>query len=134
MAEKRHFEKTGISPPENYEEIGIAPARTPRASSVCWKSLGDRRAANTQVQCSQPGLRDDLFFLKLADGGKHRPGMMGADRGASGVRRHANRAGCGFSLAGMVVDSLHRCRPQHEGQAEPRRPANYRTHAFLHWR
>src|SRR5208283_343590 len=33
----------------------------------------------------------------------------------------------------MVMGRLRYCRPQHQGQAEPRQPSTSKPHTFLHW-
>src|SRR5580704_5215739 len=112
------------------KRIGIS--RRERRRSNQWESLEDRRTATAELKNIKPGLRDDCFFSQHADRGENRPDVSGTDGGAGAVRRHANRTGGRFGLAGVIVGRLRRRRPQHQGQAEPRRPAIYRTHALPH--
>jgi hypothetical protein len=46
------------------------------------------------------------------------------------VCRHANGAGSGLCEVGVIVGRLRRRCPQHQGQAEPRRPSQPESHQF----
>jgi hypothetical protein len=96
-------------------------------------SLDGRRTTNAQVKNAQPGLRNNFFFLQLADRGKHWPGLTGTGSRRSAVSDRADGAGSGFGFVWMVVGRLRHRRPQHQGQAEPHQPSRSKPHAFLHW-
>jgi hypothetical protein len=98
-----------------------------------WESLNGRRTTNAQVKNAEPGLRDNFFFLQQADCFKNRPGMIATGCGRGAMGHHADGAGVGVGLVGVVVSRLRDRCPQHQGQTKPRQPSASKPHAFLHW-
>ena len=91
-------------------------------------SLEDRRAANPGFGKIEPGLRNDLLFLQKTDRYELRSNVAGGEARAGGVCDQTKGARTRVFLAGMDVGGLNRSRPQHQGQAEPRRASEPGPH------
>src|SRR5579863_1175695 len=88
------------------------PAIKPELGDVILgESLNDRRAANAQIKNTEPGFRDDFFFLHQANRFKYGLGLMRTDHGRGAVRHYAYGAGNRFCLVRMVVGRLRHRRP-----------------------
>ena len=76
----------------------------------------------------ESSLRDGFFFLQQANSGEERLSMMGTGYGRRGMGHDADGARGGLGLVGMVMSGFDCRRPQHQGQAEPRRPSRPKRH------
>jgi hypothetical protein len=78
---------------------------------ICGRSLDGRRTANTQINHTEPGVRDHFFFLRQPDCGKHGLDVIETGSWRSAMSHHADGAGGAFSLIWMVVSGLCYRRP-----------------------
>jgi hypothetical protein len=72
----------------------------------------------------------DRYFLEYPKGGERRCGVGGTGRGIGGVRRQA-RSTHPVIKTGVMVGRLRRHRPQHQGQAESRKPFHAEAHLLV---
>ena len=88
------------------------------------------RTPDIEIGRIKPSGSRDSFIAPQPDGDKRRCGIRRLGGWAGAVRRHADQAGSGIGRVRVIVGRLRRNRPQHQGQAQPGRPSDPKTHRF----